>query len=220
MNTKNTLLTATLLLSSIAFSFAQWSPSTTSISDDIGRSGRVGVGTTAPSSNSLLHISSSWDNNGTRAPLMIQSDNGSKIMLLDGNEIDGLTSLYLNHNSDKNIMLATGGGNVGIGTTSPNNKLDVKGTIRAEEVIVSTGWSDFVFEKDYNLKSLEEVKSFIDKNGHLPEIPSADDVETNGVKIGEVESKLLMKIEELTLYLIEQNQRIKELEGLVKDSNK
>lgn len=104
-------------------------------------------------------------------------------------------------------------GNVGIGTDNPKNKLDVAGTIRATEVrIEALPWSDFVFNKDYKLRSLEEVKAHIDEYKHLPDIPSEAEVTENGISLGTMQSKLLQKIEELTLYLIEQNVRIEELE--------
>lgn len=101
-------------------------------------------------------------------------------------------------------------GNVGIGTDSPRNKLDVAGTIRATEVKVETGWADFVFDKDYRLLSLEDVESHINEYKHLPDIPSEAEVKKNGVSLGEMQAKLLQKIEELTLYVISQDKTIKE----------
>ena len=103
-------------------------------------------------------------------------------------------------------------GNVGIGTDNPSHKLAVNGTIRAKEIIVNTGWSDFVFEKDYNLPTLQEVEHYIAENGHLRDIPSAKEVEENGVKLGEMDSRLLQKIEELTLYVIAMDKKVKVLE--------
>jgi hypothetical protein len=102
-------------------------------------------------------------------------------------------------------------GNVGIGVFSPKNKLDVNGTIRAKEVKVESGWADFVFKPDYQLKPLAEVEQFITTNGHLPEIPTEKEVAQNGVSLGEMNAKLLQKVEELTLYLIKQDGEIKSL---------
>lgn len=106
-------------------------------------------------------------------------------------------------------------GNVGIGTsTTGSHKLAVEGTIGAREIKVeASGWSDFVFANDYELRSLEEVKQHIKENGHLPEIPSETEINENGINLGEMDAKLLMKIEELTLYMIDMNDRMKELEA-------
>lgn len=108
-------------------------------------------------------------------------------------------------------MRVDAAGNVGIGTTSPTQKLSVNGTIRAKEVIVDTGWSDYVFAPDYRLASLSEVEQHIKTEGHLPGIPSASDVAEHGVTVGEMQAKLLAKIEELTLHQIEQEKALERL---------
>lgn len=106
-------------------------------------------------------------------------------------------------------------GNVLIGKTSQQNssyKLDVAGSIRADEVKVNLDGADFVFEEGYNLKPLSEVDNFIKENKHLPDIESAKEMQTGGTNLGELNTKLLQKIEELTLYLIQQNEKIEKLE--------
>ncbi|UOB17887.1 tail fiber protein [Abyssalbus ytuae] len=101
-------------------------------------------------------------------------------------------------------------GNVGIGTITPDSKLTVAGNIHSQEVKVTVNaGADFVFDKDYTLPTLEKVQEFIQQNGHLPEIPSAADMEQNGIHLSEMNIKLLQKIEELTLYTIEQEKKIR-----------
>lgn len=124
---------------------------------------------------------------------------------------DGSGNLYFRSldslgdiNNYNDLMIITYDGNVGIGTNSPGNyKLAVDGSILAKSIDVEATWSDFVFEDDYNLLSLEDVRSFIAENKHLPDIPSAQEVEENGINVGEIQSKLLQKIEELTLYVLQ-----------------
>ncbi|WP_461630288.1 hypothetical protein [Labilibaculum euxinus] len=95
-------------------------------------------------------------------------------------------------------------GHVGIGTQSPNSyMLAVNGTIRAKEIKVEANWADFVFKGDYSLRNLTEVEEFIIENGHLPDIPTEKEVKAEGISLGEMNSKLLQKIEELTLYAIQ-----------------
>ncbi|MBV1888584.1 MAG: fibronectin type III domain-containing protein, partial [Urechidicola sp.] len=106
-------------------------------------------------------------------------------------------------------------GNVGIGIDSnPTYKLAVGGNIIAEEVRVAliANWPDYVFEKNYELSSLTEVEAFINKYGHLKNIPSAFETELNGIGIGEMNALLLRKIEELTLYAIQQEKKINALD--------
>lgn len=109
-------------------------------------------------------------------------------------------------------------GYIGIGTTNPQSKLAVAGTITAQKVkVTATGWPDFVFEKQYPLLPLSKVEQFIEENKHLPGIPSASQIEQGGQDVGEINSKLLQKIEELTLYLIEEQKQRKKLEETVKE---
>jgi hypothetical protein len=104
-------------------------------------------------------------------------------------------------------------GYVGIGTENPQSLLAVNGKVSAKEVEVTlSGWSDFVFASDYTLRPLSEVESFINTNKHLPDVPSEAEVLENGVNVGEMSATLLQKIEELTLYIIDLNKRIEELE--------
>ncbi len=133
------------------------------------------------------------------------------------------TGLAWNYGDD---IVINGDGNVGIGTTSPNQKLTVNGTVYAQEVKVdlSVPGPDYVFEPTYKLSPLDSIKTYIDKNKHLPEVPSAKEMEKNGIQLGEMNMLLLKKIEELTLYVIDlnktiqkQNERLQNLEDLKKN---
>lgn len=102
-------------------------------------------------------------------------------------------------------------GRVGIGTRQPTDKLTVNGTASAEEIIVEENvGADFVFEECYQLPSLSKVENHIKTKKHLPEIPSAEEMKRYGVKVGDLQMKLLQKIEELTLYVIELEKKDKE----------
>ena len=108
-------------------------------------------------------------------------------------------------------------GNIGMGTETPDAKLAVNGLIHTKEVKVDLlGWPDYVFESNYNLPSLSEVEKQIAINGHLKDIPSAKEVENNGVKLGEMNKLLLQKVEELTLYLIEMNKELQTVKSQLK----
>ncbi len=110
-------------------------------------------------------------------------------------------------------MTLTGTGNLGIGTTDTKGyKLGVNGAAIATSMTVKlyANWPDFVFAKTYGLRPLAEVESYIQAHSHLPEVPSAAQVAKEGINLGEMDATLLKKIEELTLYLIEQNKKLEE----------
>ncbi|UZJ64255.1 hypothetical protein OKW96_18020 [Sphingobacterium sp. KU25419] len=120
-------------------------------------------------------------------------------------------------NEGKEVMRITGNGFLGIGTSSPEHKLDIVGTARAHQIIVNTQkTADFVFEPDYINPSLEQIDAFITTNKHLPGIQSAVDMEKNGLNVGQFQIDLLQKIEELTLHLIEKNKEMKDLKENMK----
>lgn len=102
---------------------------------------------------------------------------------------------------------------VGTYLTLNTNEVRVPGTIKAKEIIVNTTGADFVFDKDYMLRSLDEVRSYIEEHQHLPEIPSAVQMQEEGMSVDRMVVKLLQKVEELTLYTIQQEERIRELEN-------
>ncbi|PTS94694.1 hypothetical protein DBR11_22730 [Pedobacter sp. HMWF019] len=139
----------------------------------------------------------------------------------DGGDLDVIKSL------NGNTILATKSdgttlGNVGIGTTDPKGyKLAVAGNMIAESVKVQlqSAWPDYVFNEDYKLTSLQETEKHIKEKGHLPGIPSAAEVKSEGIDLGEMNKKLLQKIEELTLYILEQNKRIEKLEHKIEKPN-
>jgi len=117
--------------------------------------------------------------------------------------------------SAANTYLTINKGDVSIGTTNAQGyKLAVNGKIRAKEIKVEAeNWPDYVFSKDYNLTTLSEIKRYIELNHHLPEIPSAKEVATDGIHLGELNKALTKKIEELTLYIIEQDTQSKAQEA-------
>jgi len=103
-------------------------------------------------------------------------------------------------------------GNVGIGASSLVYKLNVNGTIRAKEVRVESSWADYVFDKNYKLPSLKDVAAYIEQHQHLPGVASAAEIQQNGLPVGEAQSKMMEKIEELTLYVIDLQKQVNQLQ--------
>jgi hypothetical protein len=170
--------------------------------------GNVGIGTTNPTAK--LAVNAGLDNidpsltYGARAAFSFQS---AQIELAQGAATTSPWAYWLQargiHNDAWTLALNPSGGNVGIGTINPQYKLSVNGTIQAKEVLVNTGWADYVFQPGYRVRPLAEVAAFIKANHHLPDIPSESEVKENGVSLGDMQAKLLAKIEELTLQMIQ-----------------
>lgn len=216
----------------------------------LGTNGNVGIGTTSPADKLDVKGNIIWNgyNSGNPRTAKLGHSGGNYGGIgynIDFTATTGLfhrpipdTSSYLefslggfrfygndNQNISTDINLNGGGnnlnllatitreGNFGIGIATPSNKLDVNGTIHSKEVKVDmSGWPDFVFKKEYNLPNLTEVEKHITEKGHLKDIPNEEEVLKNGLNLGEINAKLLQKIEELTLYAIEQNKKIDNLE--------
>lgn len=189
---------------------------------------QIGIGTTNPSR--LLHV------NGSTTDVVSafeSTDSGTQIALTDNSG-----SLRLGTLSNGGFALSVGGdassttganvfeamrvtssGNVGIGTSNPDQALTVKGKIHSEEIIVDLNvpGPDYVFEEDYDLPTLSEIEAFIKANKHLPEVPTAKEMEANGITLGEMNMLLLKKIEELTLHTIQQETNASKQQELIQE---
>jgi hypothetical protein len=202
-----------------------WTPRVTFLD-----TGKVGIGTTSPAR--LLSVNSTATSSTELAGFLAPSvSSGSVIYALIGRAAaSGESAIwgyqYQSTTSDSFAWIANygdnhatsglivrKGGNVGIGTTSPGYKLEVSGSVRATSFISdSTTYADFVFAPDYRLPPLSEVAARITAQGHLPDIPSAAEAKTKGIDLAAMQVKLLQKVEELTLYAIEQNKRIEAMQ--------
>ncbi len=126
-------------------------------------------------------------------------------------------SMEIKRSSTGVPQVLIGKDDIGAGNVHQNDySLAVDGKILAKEIYVTTqNWPDYVFKPDYNLMSLDDVKKYIDENSHLPEVPSAEEIEETGINSAEMDKLLLRKIEELTIHIIEQNKKIEELQNQV-----
>ncbi|WP_442845058.1 hypothetical protein [Leeuwenhoekiella sp. H156] len=195
---------------------------------------RVGIGTTTPSQkldvkgNLLVEGSSGFLGTftaptNTWAELSLQNFSGPNHTAVraqfkvEGGRVEigsrTINPVHFGAGDNKSHLIILPNGNIGVNTQSPDEKFAVNGKIHAKEVKVdlSVPAPDYVFNADYKLKGLEEVKQFIYENGHLPEVPSAKEFEQNGIEVGDLNMLLLKKIEELTLYLIKEQDLNKEL---------
>lgn len=161
---------------------------------------RIGGNAMGTSSDACIDL---YANNANNAPAYGRIALGVNTGTI-GSETGYLGFSTINAGALAEKVRITADGSLLVGKTSSSYKMDVNGKVRANEIVVNTTGADFVFEPTYKLPQLSEVKSYIEKNHHLPEIPSAKEMQATGVSVGELNTKLLQKIEELTLYLIEQ----------------
>ena len=203
--------------------------------------GNIGIGTTTPAVKLDVNgrgvfgdMLSSRDSYGNTLTVANKSNEATSLFLWQGGVGSGHIGFRPNDNnlyivnslSDGAItnpaaIVLTSNGNVGIGTANPAYKLDVLGTIRAQEVLVDmNGVPDYVFAKDYKLRSIEQVSTYVQQNHHLPEIPSAAEMQQNGVSLNTMQLQLLKKVEELTLYAIEQQKEIQALKEEMRQMKK
>ncbi|MGJ1436330.1 hypothetical protein [Sphingobacterium siyangense] len=181
--------------------------------------GNVGIGTLSPDNvqgwDKVLEVKG----NENAKLLVSNTTNGVKLGMFAHQSFNAKFGTESNTNLTftagywNDVMTLTTLGNVGIGTLTPTEKLSVKGKIRAQEIKVeTTNWPDYVFEPSYRLMPLSRIANFIQTNGHLPDVPSAKEVAQNGIEVGNIQSLLVKKIEELTLHLIDMDKKLTELQ--------
>ena len=185
--------------------------------------GSVYVGTDAPENNEAWQKVFGVKGNASAKALVETNDIISGIWSHNfgfyGAPAGGITGTYSNHpfsiiTGAATRLTESNNGNDGIGTTSPAEKLAVNGNIRAREIKVeASNWPDYVFEEGYQVETLQKLESYIKTNKHLPGMPAAKEVETNGIAVSEMLKLQQQKIEELTLHLIEKD---KQVDALIK----
>ena len=204
-----------IIYGSYSLAFGNFNTSDGTYSTALGSKNKVyGTNTTAVGFNNLV--------SGTTFAGSVALGNGNStnanyaiaVGLGINNAVSNSLMIGVNDNS-KMTFLSNGNVLIAKTTQAPNStyKLDVNGTIRANKVVVNTTGADFVFDSTYNLLPLQEVETFIQQNKHLPNIPSATEMQKNGLDMGDQQTKLLQKVEELTLYLIEQSKKIEQLQS-------
>ncbi len=183
----------------------------------IVQNGNVGIGASNPAFKldvaGRMRLRTQAD--GNSAGLWLNNPSNTNAIAFLG-IADAVTTGFFGNVSGWGLVMNTNTGFVGIGTLNPTSRLSVNGSIRSKEVVVETGWADYVFDKKYKLKTLDEVEKFIEENNHLPGIPSAAEIEKNGLQLGDTQKKMMEKIEELTLYVIALKKEIDTIKNIKK----
>jgi hypothetical protein len=181
----------------------------------VSSSGNVGVGITNPAAKLSVNLQNASGWGGNLKALRLSSPDNYYYMDVNTYVVESGNVGYQFSPNGSIGMTITTAGKVGIGTLHPDVELAVKGVIHSSEVRVDMGVQgpDYVFEKDYNLLSLTELETYINQNKHLPEVPSAKEMEKDGLNLKEMNLILLKKVEELTLHLIEQQKRMEHMDS-------
>jgi hypothetical protein len=181
-------------------------------------SGPVGIGTSSPVSWSMLDLKRTGTLSISGGAGSFATATGTTQAAIITSEEGGLPLVLKARAGSVPDLLVSPLGNVGIGTATPGYKLDVAGSIGATDIYVtSNALPDYVFDADYKNAPLPEVAAYIEQNHHLPGMPSAAEAERNGLSVGEMQNKLLQKVEELTLHMIAAEKRNKELKRQVRE---
>ncbi|MGF7075120.1 hypothetical protein [Mucilaginibacter sp. 3215] len=234
---KKTLLSLIFIFFATVIAHAQWSTTgtITSTSNDVG----IGTGTANPmgklqvmgtvtstvvgaggDNNNYLFTNPNAANttNDRRGGIWLDNDGRVKLRSVTG------YGFAFRSTSDTFDILNINDNGMSIGTqTMPSGyKLAVNGSaiVTSLTIKLNSNWPDYVFKPSYQLPSLTEVKTYIDQNQHLPEIPSADEIAKDGLNVGEMNKLLMKKVEELTLYLIEKDQQDKQKDKQLEELRK
>ncbi|MFL9483216.1 hypothetical protein ACI6Q2_10610 [Chitinophagaceae bacterium LWZ2-11] len=186
----------------------------------IQANGNMGIGTTSPTEKLSVNGNIGIPDGSFYKIISSNATAWSNTNLIGHgfNNYDYTSVLVAGHQPNTAEIRLLANGNVGIGTTSPTEKLSVNGNIRSKKITVTQqNWPDYVFDSSYTLQSLSQVEQFIKDNKHLPDVPSAKEVADKGLDLGDNQALLLKKIEELTLYMIEMK---KENEEMKKENQK
>jgi hypothetical protein len=177
----------------------------------VDNAGYVGIGVSGLGAYSRLHIGTGLDASLTSNGYMMLGNITGSNLILDNNEIMARGA----NGATGNLVLQNDGGTVRIGNVAvPSGyKFAINGKMLCEELRVklAANWPDYVFKNDYKLLPLTELKKFIEQYNHLPNIPKASVIESEGMEVGDMQKKMMEKIEELTLYIIDLQKQIDSL---------